>query len=208
MADNDHRIADEAALRAIVGEPMEFVRAKVAQKLNGAMRTFIARSPLVFVGTVDAEGMPDLSPKGDPAGFVEVDDDGDLLIPERLGNRLTFGFVNLFDRPEIGLIFTVPGQLETLRVKGLATVHDDPAVLERMAVKGKPALLYTKVAVTECLFHCGKAFVRSELWKPESWPEERRSIAARGMGAKDAPNEDAVERTEQALAESYRDKLY
>lgn len=208
MAQDQFQIADEVALRAIVGEPMDFVRGKVAVQLNQTMQAFIALSPLALISTVDAAGLIDVSPKGDPAGFVVVEDERTLLIPERLGNRLTFGFVNLLERPEIGLIFIVPGQLETLRVKGRATLHRDPDQLEAMSVKGKPALLYTRVQIEQCFFHCGKAFLRSELWKPATWPSEHRSIAARGMGAKDAPNAAAIEQTEAALEKSYRETLY
>lgn len=208
MATDDYRIRSEAALEAIIGEPMEIVRAKVGPQLNGAMKAFIAKAPIAFIATRDAEGRMDISPKGDPEGFVEVDDAGNLLIPERLGNRLTFGFRNILRNDEIGLIFVVPNQLETLRVKGKATLHNDPAVLERMAVKGKPALIYTHVAVTECFFHCGKAFIRSNLWKPESWTAEKRSIAARQMAGQKELSEEHVRHTEAALQDSYDNKLY
>src|SRR5688572_18821705 len=164
-----HRITEEAALTAIIGEPMDFVRAKICSELNDAMREFIARSPLVFVSTIDAQGMLDVSPKGDPAGFTYIDEEGNLLIPERLGNRLTFGFRNILRNAEIGLIYLVPNQLETLRVKGKASLHTDPDLLAQMEVGGKPALLYTRVEVNQCFFHCGKALVRSKLWDPENW---------------------------------------
>lgn len=212
MQEDTWRIRDEAALEAAIGEPMEFVRAKVLGELNQTMQAFIALAPLMFVATFDAQGRIDVSPKGDPAGFVEISGPGLLLIPERPGNRLTFGFRNILrggeEGGEVGLIFVVPGQLETLRVKGRATLHRDPAVLERMAVSGKPALLYTRVAVTECFFHCGKALVRSHMWQPDKWRQERRSIAARGMVSKTVADAATIERTEAALDRSYREELY
>lgn len=203
-----HTITQEAELTAIIGEPMEFVRTKLCSELNDAMKQFIARSPLVFVSTIDAEGMLDVSPKGDPAGFTRVDSQGNLLIPERLGNRLTFGFRNILRNGEIGLIYVVPHQLETLRVKGRATLHTDPDVLAQMAVGGKPALLYTRVEVKQCFFHCGKALVRSKLWNPSEWATEKRSIAARQFTAKRIVDEAQVLKTEAALEHSYTKELY
>jgi PPOX class probable FMN-dependent enzyme len=212
MAKADHRITDEARLETLLGTPLDFVREKVLRGLNPAMRQFIARSPLVFVATIDASGLPDVSPKGDPAGFVEVDGEGRLLIPERPGNRLTFGFRNILrggtPGGEIGLIFVVPNQVETLRVKGRASLHTDPQVLATMQVGGKPALLYTLVEIEECFFHCGKALVRSKLWQPDAWDGNRRSIAARGLMSRDLLDEDAVRQTEAALERAYTEELY
>lgn len=207
-ASDSHRITDEAALEAVLGTPMEFVRGKVLPRLNEAMVQFIGRSPLIFASTIDANGHPDVSPKGDPEGFVTVSAAGDLLIPERPGNRLTFGFRNIIRNGEIGLIFVVPNQLETLRVKGRASLHVDPDVLAAMAVGGKPALLYTRVIVEECFFHCGKALVRSKLWQPEAWDGNRRSIAARGLMSPAVLDEAAVRATEAALDRAYIDELY
>lgn len=208
MSQADHRITDEAGLEAVLGAPMEYVRAKVLRRLNDAMVEFIRRAPLIFVSTIDANGQPDVSPKGDPDGFVEVDSAGNLLIPERLGNNLTFGFRNILRNGMIGLIFVVPNQRETLRVKGKATLHTDPDVLATMRVSGKPALLYTRVAVEECLFHCGKALVRSKLWQPDAWPVEKRSIAARGLMSPRVQNEAAIRETEAALERAYKYTLY
>lgn len=203
-----HEIGSEAELRDVIGEPMEFVRAKIGTELNEAMREFVCKSPLMFVSTIDEAGNPDVSPKGDPAGFVEVTEDGDLLIPERPGNRLTFGFNNILRNGRIGLIFVVPNQLETFRVKGTATLHNDPETLERMKVSGKPALLYTRVRVEECFFHCGKALVRSHMWQPDKWNEEKRSIAAKQMAPGVKIDEERRKQTEAALEKSYKEELY
>jgi len=184
------------------------VRQKVMPRLNEAMVEVIRQSPLAFVATIDANGHVDISPKGDPGGFVEFDGDGNLLIPERPGNRLTFGFRNILRNGEIGLIFVIPRQRETLRIKGRATLHADPDVLARMAVNGKPALLYTRVEITECFFHCGKAMIRSRVWQPESWGSEGRSIAAKKFGPHGDGSEEAIRATEERLEAAYRDGLY
>lgn len=203
-----NQITDEAGLEALIGTPMDFVRAKICFELNDAMKEFIARSPLAFVSTVDSDGMLDVSPKGDPAGFTHIDHHGNLLIPERLGNRLTFGFRNILRNGEIGLIYVVPNQVETLRIKGRASLHADTAVLEAMKVSGKPALIYTRVEVRECFFHCGKALIRSKLWMPESWMSEQRSIAARQFTAQKITDEVQLRQTEEALKHAYIEELY
>ena len=145
---------------------------------------------------------------GDSSNWPGVEA-ANLLIPERVGNRLVFGFRNILGNGEIGLIFLAPHQRETLRIKGTATLHTDPEVLETMAVKGRPALLYTRVKVEECFFHCGKALIRSHLWEPERWPEKRPSIvSAHRLLGKQAPDEEQARKTDAALERSYADDLY
>ena len=208
MARNDNAIRDVQALEAAIGEPLEMVRAKLRTSLNAAMTEFIRRSPLAFISTIDEAGPSDISPKGDPAGFVQVDKAGDLLIPERPGNRLTFGFRNILRNGAIGLLFVVPNQRETLRVKSMASLHDDPEVLAGMAVNGKPALLCTHVEVRECFFHCGKALIRSGLWRPDSWDGDSGSIAARGFAGDGLIAGASLAQTEAALEQSYTNELY
>jgi len=203
-----HQITDEAMLEAVLGQPMEFVRAKITETLSDTMRAFIAASPLAFIATIDAGGRADISPKGDPAGFVRIDAQGDLLIPERPGNRLTFGFRSILRNGQIGLIFLAPNQRETLRIKGLATIHNDPETLKAMHVGGKPALVYTRVRPTECHFHCGKALIRSHLWQPEKWNGDAKSIAARGYAKQKLRGPDDIAHTEQVLDQVYKDELY
>ena len=122
MSDERYRIQDEAALESLVGKPFDFLIEKLDPKLDDAMKTFVRASSLAIVSTIDANGRVDVSPKGDPAGFVQIDGEGDLLIPERVGNRLTFGFRNILRNGKVGLIFLAPHQRETLRIKGTATV--------------------------------------------------------------------------------------
>lgn len=207
--DEQHQIKDVAELEAVIGAPHPFIRRKIMARLDALMMEFIHKSPLVFVATSDAGGGVDISPKGDPAGFVRVDEKGNLLVPERPGNQLTIGFRNILDNGRIGLIFVAPNQRETLRVKGRATLHTDPEVLREMAVNGKPALLYTHVEVEECFIHCGKAMVRSQLWKPESWGTAGRSIGglqlASVVGARSKPE---LEASAARLETLYQDQLY
>jgi PPOX class probable FMN-dependent enzyme len=158
-------------LRALLGTPNPAVPRKIHRQLNRAARDFIARSPLLLMATCDASGTPTVSPKGDDPGFVKVEPDESLLIPERKGNRLLFSLINLLANPRVALIFLVPGTDETLRVAGEAVLDDDPALRDRLHARNAPALLVTRVRVTECYFHCAKAFLRSRLWAPDTWPD-------------------------------------
>ena len=208
MADQD-RIETIAALEAIVGVAHPFVRSKIVPRLDPLMIEFIGQSPLVFISTRDRAGEIDISPKGDPAGFVQVDGNGNLLVPERPGNQLALGFRNIIDNGSIGLIFVAPNQRETLRVRGTATLRKDADVLAAMSVNGKPALLYTHVEVTQAFIHCGKAMIRSQLWQPESWQPASRSIGGRQLATVvGARTEDEFRASAQRLDKRYQDELY
>jgi uncharacterized protein len=178
-------IESVARLREIVGAPSAQVSYKIYDRLNAQAQEFISRSPMLFVATVDAQGQPTVSPKGDAPGFVRVVDECTLQLPERKGNKLVFSLQNLLANPSAGLIFLVPGTGETLRVSGGATLLDDPGLCASFTERGKPALLVTQIAVKECYFHCAKALLRSCLWRPGTWPEPMsisfgREIAQRG----------------------------
>ncbi len=173
---NPFQITTEDQITAILGEPPDFVLAKISDRVDASAAAFIARSPLAFVGTVDRDGGIDVSPKGDLPGFVHVTSPNSLLLPERNGNNLAYGPRNILATGRIGLIFVVPGQRETLRVNGTASLNNDPALLEQLSARGKPSLLCTDVRVEECFFHCGKAMIRSRAWDPDSWVVDGDSL--------------------------------
>ena len=155
-------------LRAFYGEPHPLARDKVLPRLDRHCSDFIARSPFLVLGTADAHGNQDVSPRGDPPGFVKILDDGRLAIPDRPGNRRVDSLANIATNPKVALLFMVPGFDETVRVNGRATVTREPALLEELAAQGKPAVAAILVEVEEAFFHCAKAFVRSALWNPAS----------------------------------------
>jgi uncharacterized protein len=165
----EHVINSIEDLRKVIEEPAPFVAKKVLAAIDGYCKDFIAKSPFICVGTSDSKYRQDVSPKGDAPGFVKVLDETTLLIPDRPGNHLAFGFKNIIETKRIGLIFLVPGVKETLRVNGEATISKDPELLKTLSVDGKPALLCTIVDVKECFIHCGKAFIRSKLWQTDTW---------------------------------------
>ncbi len=203
------RLTSEAELRALVGEPSELVRRKVLTRLDHHCRAFIARSPMVLVGTASAEGRCDVSPRGDAPGFVLVLDDAHLVIPDRPGNRRVDSFRNLLENPHVGLLFVIPGLGETLRVNGRGCVVRDEALLDRMAVAGRRPLLGIGVAVEEAYLHCAKAFRRSRLWEPAQWPDRSGMASIAQMLLDHArPAGTSVEDLERVLAESYEKRLY
>jgi hypothetical protein len=158
------------ALEAVLGRPNERVAAKVIESLDIHCKRFIARSPFVLVGSSDTAGNIDVSPKGDPPGFVHVLDDKTLAVPERPGNRRADSFRNRLQTPRVGLIFLIPGKRETLRVSGEALIVRDADLRQRMAVGGRVPELVLVVQVREAFFHCAKCMIRSHLWEPAMWP--------------------------------------
>jgi PPOX class probable FMN-dependent enzyme len=165
--DTDRVIADEERLRAVIGSPLPLVAAKIAHRLNDLTRQFVERSPFVCVATASPDGGLDVSPRGDPAGFVRIIDEQTLLIPDRPGNRIADTLTNLLADPRIGLLFLVPGVGDTFRVNGTAEITDDPELLAASAVDGKPPKLGILVRVEEAYTQCSKALIRSDLWNPE-----------------------------------------
>ncbi len=162
-----HVISTEAQLRALVGEPAALTCTKISDRLNAMTRLFIERSPFVCIATSDLSGNCDLSPRGDPAGFVRILDDHTLLMPERPGNRIADSLRNMLANPHIGLLFVVPGVTDTFRVNGRATITSDAGLLAPCAVEGKPPILGILVDIDEAYTQCSKAFLRSHLWDAE-----------------------------------------
>ena len=151
-------------LRELLGEAREVSRRKEITALDEHCKAFIAHSPFVLIGTANALGQCDVSPKGDAPGFVRVLDDRTLLIPDRPGNRRFDGHRNILENPHIGLLFLIPNVRETLRINGRACLVRDEDLLASMAVQGKVPTLGIGVEVEECFLHCPKAFIRSSLW--------------------------------------------
>ena len=179
---NEVTTVDE--LRAIVGHPIEAVAKKVTDRLSGAHRLWLAHSPLGFVATTDAQGRVDVSPKGDPPGFVQVLDEMTIAIPERPGNKRVDGYLNVLQRPHVGTLFVIPGRGDTLRINGHARILSDADYFDAMVVQGKRPILALEITVEEVFFHCAKAFLRSDAWDPQRWdPEAVPSVAqmARAM---------------------------
>jgi PPOX class probable FMN-dependent enzyme len=162
-------IEDEAALSLLLGEPAKVVSSKISNRLNPLSRQLIERSPFLCIATSDELGNCDVSPRGDPAGFVRILDDATLLVPERPGNRLADTLKNILRNPHVGLLFMIPGVTDTFRVNGRATLTTDAALLEPCSVEGKRPKLGILIDIEAAFTHCSKAFIRSALWNPETF---------------------------------------
>ncbi|HVU78054.1 MAG TPA: pyridoxamine 5'-phosphate oxidase family protein [Gaiellaceae bacterium] len=160
-------VTNETELRALIGEPTELVVAKINDRLNDLTRQFIERSPFVCIATGRPDGGLDISPRGDPAGFVRILDEHTLLIPDRPGNKIADTLTNLLAEPRIALLFLIPGIGDTFRVNGTARVVDDEELLAGSVVDGRAPKLGLLVEIEECYTQCPKAFIRSDLWNPE-----------------------------------------
>ncbi|GCE31939.1 phosphohydrolase [Dictyobacter alpinus] len=202
-------IRSEEELRELLGFPSELVVRKQLAALDTHCENFIAYSPFLLIGTADAAGHFDVSPRGDAPGFVHILDQQTLLIPERPGNRRLDTLRNILQNPSVSLLFLIPGVEEILRVNGRAQLIRDAALLEPMKVQDKSPLVAIALEVQECFLHCAKAAKRSHLWDSTTWPESS-VIPSLGQILLDQvrPANTSVQEMEASLQESYRKRLY
>jgi PPOX class probable FMN-dependent enzyme len=158
-------------VQSVLGEPMPQVLIKEIDHLDDICRDFIAKSPFCVIASANPDGYLDVSPKGDPVGFVRVLDDKHLAIPDRPGNRRADTFHNLLRDPRLAILFIIPGKTETLRISGEARITRDESLRRSMPVNGKVPELAVVVHVERVFMHCPKCMVRSKIWQPEEWPD-------------------------------------
>lgn len=199
-------ITTEARLREIYGAPSPRAAAKQIDRIDRHCRAFIAASPFALIATSDGIRL-DVSPKGDRPGFVSIEDDRHLLIPDWPGNSRIDGLRNILAHPNVGMIFLIPSVRETLRVNGTATIHDDPASLAACAWQGRLPLTVTRLAVEEVFLHCAKALLRSRLWQPGTWPAAR-PVPPMGEMIRDHAVMEAAAETEAEMIARYEKALY
>ncbi|GEP33941.1 phosphohydrolase [Nocardioides szechwanensis] len=199
--------ADE--LVGLLGEPNERAANKGRTALLDVDRDWLAASPFCVMATSSATGILDASPKGDPAGsLVHVIDDATIALAERPGNRRADGYRNIIDNPHVGLCFVIPGRGDTLRINGRARLVCDAPFFDDQVVKGHRPLLAVVVDIEEIFFHCSKAFLRSQLWKPETWDPTGR-VPRRAVLAHDVePNGMTVEELDVYYGPGYERGLY
>lgn len=201
-------VTTEEELRAILGHPKQLTLDKVVRSLDETSRRFIAASPFLLISSVMENGLIDVSPKGDPAGFVRVLDDTTLAIPDRPGNRRGDTLVNILRNPNVGLIFIIPNVAHTLRVSGKATIVRDHDLRQSLAVKGKVPDQAIVVSVEHVLSHCAKCMTRSGLWQPDTWGDPAAvPTLAEFLIAHAKLNVPAGE-FQQSLDEDVRNELY
>jgi PPOX class probable FMN-dependent enzyme len=166
----EHVVRTKEEIQAMLGEVSENQANKRIDHLDQHCRTWIERTPFIVISTSSLAGYMDVSPKGDPPGFVKVLDEHTLAIPDRPGNRRADTFLNILENPKIGLLFVIPRRGETLRVSGTAEIIKDQGVLSTMAIRDKVPTLAILVHIEGAMFHCGKSMIRSSMWNPDGWP--------------------------------------
>ena len=202
-------VSSEEELRALLGHPSALARDKAQSRLDVHCRAFIAMSPFLLLGTADADGHCDVSPRGDAPGFCLVLDERTLVIPERPGNKRFDSLSNILAHGAVGLLFMIPTIEETLRVNGRAQIVRDPDLLARLEARGKVPQLAIAVEVEEAFIHCAKSLKRSRLWEPAGWPDGATLTSRAQMFIDHAGVSGvSVEDLEASLAESYRKNLY
>jgi PPOX class probable FMN-dependent enzyme len=201
------RIETVDQLVDLLGEPLPRVRDKARPALHDLDRDWLAASPFCLVATSDEQGRCDVSPKGDPAGFVRVLDDTTIAIPERRGNKRADGYKNILANPHVGLLFIIPGRGDTLRINGRAHLVSDAPWFDDLVVKGHRPVLALVVEIDEVFAHCAKAFMRSQLWHPSTW--DPLAVGSRPQIAKALERpEDSIEELEKYYGEQYSTGLY
>ncbi|MGD9913353.1 MAG: pyridoxamine 5'-phosphate oxidase family protein [Rhizobiaceae bacterium] len=195
-------------LRQIYEDPGAKGKRKELSRLDAHARNFLARSPFVLIGTQDADGNADVTPKGDKPGFVAILDDLTIAIPDRPGNNRCDTLENLLVNPAIGLIFLIPGMNETLRINGEARITIDKDLRESLSVAGKAPQAVIVVKLRTHYMHCAKAFMRSELWEPSSW-RPRAEMPTLGEILKDQMSlPESARETDIWLDEAYRASMW
>jgi uncharacterized protein len=205
MAEQQITTVDE--LVELIGVPLARVANKVRSTLHELDRQWLAASPFCLVATADETGACDVSPKGDPPGqLAYVINETTIALAERPGNRRADGYKNVLANPHVGLIFLIPGRGDTLRINGRARLVSDAPFLDDMIAKGHRPILALVVEVEEIFHHCAKAFLRSQLWRPETWhdPVPSRPMIATTL---DAP-EQTLEELTAYYGDQYANNLY
>jgi PPOX class probable FMN-dependent enzyme len=209
--DTEFAVKDEQSLRSLFPAITGLALLKSQTSLDKHSEAFIRRSPFLCIGTQDLNGRADVSPRGDPPGFVKILDQRTLAIPDRPGNNRLDSLVNILANPTVGLLFIIPGFDDTLRVNGQASLVTDPEVLEGMSIGDRSPKLAIVVRVSEVFMHCAKAFRRSQLWNPDRF-QERSEMPSLSKIILDqttgAPGDDAMRKIDDDLEVEYKKTLY
>jgi PPOX class probable FMN-dependent enzyme len=203
----EQRITTVDQLVGLIGVPLQRVADKVRRSLHELDREWLAASPFCLVATSDDTGACDVSPKGDPPGHLAyVIDDTTIALAERPGNRRADGYKNILSNPHVGLIFLIPGRGDTLRINGRARLISDAPYFDDMIVKGHRPILALVIEIDEVFHHCSKAFLRSNLWRPETWtdPVPPRPVIAKAFERR----EQTLEQLNTYYGEGYANNLY
>ncbi len=195
-------------LERITGTPLPQIIAKELPALDQMCRDFIATSPFCLIASANPDGHLDISPRGDPAGCVQVVSDKLMAIPDRPGNKRVDTFHNVLLDPRVSLIFFVPGKMETLRIRGTAQICADSKFLDGMAVNDHAPKLALLVHVETVFAHCPKCVIRSNLWQPDEWPDSSHLPNMNAMMVKHAKIDKTPDEWFETLKETGELDLY
>ena len=195
-------------LRRVLGEPRAATKSKVLDRLDEQASDFVSTSAFAILSTRGADGTVEASPKGDEPGFVRMENERTLLMPERAGNNLAFGLQNIIATGKVGLIFLKPRTGETLRITGSAEILDDADLLQKIGTAERPALLAIRIHVERCFFHCARAMLRSKLWDTESWPAPGRVKFGRIIAPRVGGDEAMAEAIDERIETGYANNLW
>ena len=193
-------------LRELYGDVSPQAAGKVISHFDHHCRRFIEHATFLVLATSDGTSL-DVSPKGDPAGFVKVESEKTLLLPDRPGNNRIDGLLNILNHPNVALLFMIPSVDETLRVNGHAEISDAPELCDQFKIKDRSPKTVLRITVDEIFIHCGKAPLRAGLWRSDSWPEARPIPPLYKM-IKDHSDIDVVSTEQSYVEERYRNTLY
>ena len=209
-----HNVTNKEQLRSNFGDPMELALLKEQKKLDKHCKNFINRSPFLCIGTSSVNGKADVSPRGDPPGFVQILDDNTIFIPNRPGNNRLDTMTNILENPNVGILFMIPGYEDALRINGSATITKDPEILSRCAVNRKIPQMGILVQVNEAYLHCAKAVRRSKLWDSDSrqdrteMPTLAKMILEQVAPPEEPPSEQDVKDGDEFIEDNYKTGLY
>jgi len=207
-------VENESGLREIMGPTMDIAIHKSRPKLDRHCKAFISRSPFLCIGTSNAAGKADVSPRGDPPGFVQVIGDDQLFIPDRPGNNRLDTMTNITENPNVGLLFVIPGFNDTLRINGTARIVQDDEKSEQARIRDKAPKVGILVDVQEAFLHCAKAFKRSNLWDPSSFQDRKefptlaKMILDQVAPPEKPPTREEVKEADEFIEDNYKNGLY
>lgn len=207
-------VESSGALREIMGPTMDIAIHKSRPKLDEHCKEFIRRSPFLCIGTSNSQGKADVSPRGDPEGFVQVIDDNHLFIPDRPGNNRLDTMTNITENPNVGLLFFIPGFNDTLRVNGKARIVQDDGLAEKAKIRGKAPKVGIMIEVNEAFLHCAKAFTRSSLWDPAKYqkrsdmPSLAHMILEQVAPPDKPPTSQEIKEADDFVEDNYKTGLY
>lgn len=201
-------------LDSLYQPPTERIQQGVLDRLYDFHRSYLAQARFFCLATGDGCGL-DASPRGGPAGFVQVLDAHTLAFADWPGNNRIASLRNLQSDSRLAMLFLFPGLDVFLRINGRGRISTDSELLESLGEAGKTPKAATVVRIDEVLFHCGRAVNRAQLWQADAQlgrsdlPSVGQVMAAMGKLRGEAePSSSEVTQADAHYAHAMRHALY